>query len=231
MGGRTGASRLGRETRRHVAAISRLGNRFVTLELPVPARLPMHCHRVALECGNDHFESHLFRAAEQCFTPPKSRRTWGVFAPLNALHSERSRGGGDFGDLAEFLRGVDEQGGRVVGTIPLLPTFHWVPNGLSARHGAYVSYPAEEFYAILSIESHRHRAVIVGENLGTVPREVNRSLKRHAVGGMYAVQYEFRPPPGPVLRAVPIHTVASLNTHDMVPFQVWMQGLDIEDRL
>ena len=107
-----------------VARVARVeGNRFVTLELPVPARLPMGYHRVALECGKDRFESHLFCAAEQCFAPPKSRRTWGMFAPLYALHSERSWGGGDFGDLAEFLRWVGEQGGRFVGTLPLLPTF------------------------------------------------------------------------------------------------------------
>ena len=94
----------------------------------------------------------------------------------------------------------------------------------SAAQGAYVSYPAEEFYAILSIESHRHQAAIVGEDLGTVPREVNRSLKRHRVAGMFVGQYEFRPPPKSVLRPVPVNVVASLNTHDMPPFEAWLAG-------
>jgi 4-alpha-glucanotransferase len=111
-----------------------------------------------------------------------------------------------------------------------LHRLYWAPNGQSAAHGAYVSYPAEEFYAILSIESHRHRAVMVGENLGTVPPEVNRSLKRHSVAGMFVGQYEFRPPPGPVLRTAPAAAVASLNTHDMPPFEAWLEGLDIADR-
>ena len=66
-----------------------------------------------------------------------------------------------------------------------LHRLYWVPRGLRASQGAYVTYPAEEFYAMLSIESHRHRAVIIGENLGTVPAEVNRRLKCHGVAGMF----------------------------------------------
>ena len=111
-----------------------------------------------------------------------------------------------------------------------LHRLYWAPNGRSAAHGAYVSYPAEEFYAILSIESHRHQAAIVGEDLGTVPREVSRGLKRHRVAGMFVGQYEFRLPPKSVLRPVPPNVVASLNTHDMPPFQAWLDALDITDR-
>jgi 4-alpha-glucanotransferase len=83
---------------------------------------------------------------------------------------------------------------------------------------------------MLSIESHHNRAVIIGENLGTVPPEVNRSLKRHGVAGMFVVQYEAHPPPGPPLRRVPENEVASMNTHDMPPFAAFWEGLDIDDR-
>ena len=76
-----------------------------------------------------------------------------------------------------------------------LHRLYWVPRGLPASQGAYVTYPAEEYYAMLSIESHRHQAVIIGENLGTVPAEVNRGLKRHGVAGMFVVQYEAQPAP------------------------------------
>jgi 4-alpha-glucanotransferase len=106
----------------------------------------------------------------------------------------------------------------------------WVPRGLPARLGAYMSYPAEELYAILSLESHRHRATIIGENLGTVPPAVNRSLNRHGVGGMFVVQYECRPPARSALRPVPANVVASVNTHDMPPFEGYRRGLDIDDR-
>ena len=111
-----------------------------------------------------------------------------------------------------------------------LHRLYWIPQGLPASHGAYVTYPAEELYAILSIESHRHRATIVGENLGTVPPEVNDSLSKHRIREMFVSQYEVRPYPKAAFRAIPSRSVASLNTHDMPPFRAFWDELDIQDR-
>jgi 4-alpha-glucanotransferase len=107
----------------------------------------------------------------------------------------------------------------------------WIPKGLEAREGVYVRYPAEELYAILCLESHRHRASIVGENLGTVPAYVNAAMARHDLRRMYVLQYELAPGRPEVLRTVSRDAVASLNTHDMPPFAAYWEGLDIVDRL
>lgn len=105
-----------------------------------------------------------------------------------------------------------------------------IPRGLEARDGFYLRYPAEELYAILSLESHRYKSTIVGENLGTVPPEVNPSLRRYHIQGMYVMQYELTPDANRPLRVVPSDVVASINTHDMPPFAAFWQGLDIEAR-
>jgi 4-alpha-glucanotransferase len=104
----------------------------------------------------------------------------------------------------------------------------WVPHGHPASAGAYVSYPAEELYAILSVESHRHKTMLVGENLGTVPPEVNKSMDRHGLRRMYVLQYE-QQPEGPLSKPEK-QVVASLNTHDMPGFAAHWAGLDIADR-
>jgi len=104
----------------------------------------------------------------------------------------------------------------------------WIPKGLEPSHGAYVQYPAEELYAILCLESHRHKSLIVGENLGTVPRYVNPTMARHNIKRMYVVQYELAG--GSRLRSIPSDSVASLNTHDMPTFAAFWEGLDIKDR-
>ena len=106
----------------------------------------------------------------------------------------------------------------------------WIPEGAEAKEGAFVSTPAEEIYAILSVESHRHAAWLVGEDLGTVPPEVDEAMKRHNVRGMYVVQYELRPDPLQPLREPPGATVASINTHDMPPFAAFWGGIDLDDR-
>lgn len=107
----------------------------------------------------------------------------------------------------------------------------WIPRGLDAGDGVYVRYPAQEFYAILTLESHRHKAWIVGENLGTVPSYVNPAMSRHNIHRMYVVHYELASHARRPLRAVSANSVASLNTHDMPPFAAFWKGLDIQDRL
>jgi 4-alpha-glucanotransferase len=113
-----------------------------------------------------------------------------------------------------------------------LHRLYWIPDQLTGDKGVYVEYPAEELWAILCLESHRYRAGIVGENLGTVPPAVNAAMKRHNIREMYVVQYEIMGnPANPTLRKPPRKSVASLNTHDMPPFRAFLDGTDIDDRL
>lgn len=107
----------------------------------------------------------------------------------------------------------------------------WVPHEVEARDGVYVRYHPEEFYAILSLESHRHRAAIVGEDLGTVPRYVRSSMGRHHVLRMYVLQFQLDRDRRRALRPVPRACVASLNTHDTPTFAGFWQGLDLHSRL
>lgn len=58
---------------------------------------------------------------------------------------------------------------------------YWIPQGLDPSHGAYVRYAADELLAIITLESQRARAVVVGEDLGTVEEEVRARLATHAV--------------------------------------------------
>ncbi|MDD5127868.1 MAG: 4-alpha-glucanotransferase [Dehalococcoidales bacterium] len=105
-----------------------------------------------------------------------------------------------------------------------------IPQGMSPDKGVYLRYPAEELYAILTLESCRHRAIIVGEDLGMVPSYVRPTMKRHGLNRMYILHYELagrpqkRPPP------IPRNTAASLNTHDMPPFAALWDGSEIAER-
>jgi 4-alpha-glucanotransferase len=113
-----------------------------------------------------------------------------------------------------------------------LHRLYWIPDELTGDKGVYVEYPADELWAILSLESHRHRAGIVGENLGTVPPEVNAAMTKHDIRQMYVVQYEIMGDlKNPFLRPPSRKCVASLNTHDMPPFRAFLDGTDIADRV
>jgi len=94
----------------------------------------------------------------------------------------------------------------------------WVPRGLPAREGVYVRYRAAEFYAVLCLESRRHGAVVVGEDLGTVPGYVRKSMARHRIRSMYVLPFEFSGGAAPSLRPARACQLACLNTHDLAPF-------------
>ncbi|QGG96338.1 4-alpha-glucanotransferase [Actinomarinicola tropica] len=105
----------------------------------------------------------------------------------------------------------------------------WIPDGFDATQGVYVRYPTQELMAVVAIEASRAEAVVVGENLGTVTDEINETMERWSMLGMYELQFEtghardhgWLRSPGP-------HTVASLNTHDMPTFAGWWEGHDID---
>ncbi len=106
---------------------------------------------------------------------------------------------------------------------------YWIPHGFGLHEGTYVTYPAEELFAILTLESDRHRCEVVGENLGTVPPEIDQALPRHRIWGMYLAQFqaakdeEVAPPTAAHM--------ALVGTHDTPTFAGWLTGTDIDERV
>jgi 4-alpha-glucanotransferase len=138
---------------------------------------------------------------------------WG-FAPP---HPRRARIGGH-----PYLRACLEHHLGVARMLRLdhvmgLHRLWWIPAGAEASSGAYVRYAADEQYAALTLAATRHGAELIGENLGTVPPEVDAALAEHGLVGMWPLQLavpagDHHPPAG---------SLAVLNTHDMAPFAAW----------
>jgi 4-alpha-glucanotransferase len=110
----------------------------------------------------------------------------------------------------------------------------WVPVGLGATEGGYVHYPLEDLMAVLALESVRHRCLVVGEDLGTVPDEMRHAMADFAVYSYKVLLFEkqedgrFRRPEEYVRRAI-----ATVTTHDLPTLRGYWAGLDLElrDRL
>ncbi len=106
---------------------------------------------------------------------------------------------------------------------------YWIPRGSGLHEGTYVSYPAEELFAILTLASNRNRCEVVGENLGTVPREIDEALPRHRIWGMYLAQ--FQAPNGSDVTPPTAADMALVGTHDTPTFAGWLAGNDIAERV
>lgn len=111
-----------------------------------------------------------------------------------------------------------------------LHRLYWIPEGARGRDGVFVRQPAEELYAILSLESHRHQSAVVGENLGLVPESVDRGMARHGVGHMYVQSFELTGKSRQPLNPPPRNSIASFGTHDLAPFASFWTDQDLEER-
>lgn len=105
----------------------------------------------------------------------------------------------------------------------------WIPKGADPKNGVYVHYHPDEFYALLTLESSRHQTALVGEDLGTVPEYVRTAMNDHHISHMYILPFQknneskFNP--------VEENSLASLNTHDMLPFNAYWAKQDPSDRI
>ncbi|MFC1931551.1 4-alpha-glucanotransferase [Chloroflexota bacterium] len=163
--------------------------------------------------------------------PPDAVFTKGQNWAFPPLHPEKTREQG-YRYVIAYLRHHFRHAGILrIDHVMGLHRLFCIPNGMETNQGVYLRYRAEELYAILSLESYRHRTVIVGEDLGTVPPYVRRAMRKHALSRMYVAHYELASNTKKGLPPVSRDSVASLNTHDMPPFASFWQGLDIEERL
>ncbi len=105
------------------------------------------------------------------------------------------------------------------------------PDGESAADGAYVDYPFDAMLAVLRIESHRARALIIAEDLGTAPEGFSDAIMQSGVLS-YRVLYFERGDEGRFKRPseYPRDAVAVINTHDLPTFTGWWRSRDIDWR-
>ncbi len=106
-----------------------------------------------------------------------------------------------------------------------------IPAGMPAASGAYVSYPFEAMLAVLKIESHRARCLVIAEDLGTGPAAFSDAIMEAGLLSYRVLWFEhepdgsFRRP-----RAYPRWSLATVTTHDLPTFRGWWRGLDIDLR-
>jgi 4-alpha-glucanotransferase len=105
-----------------------------------------------------------------------------------------------------------------------LHRLYWVPRGASAKEGVYVRYRAQEWYALLSIAANDARAVVVGEDLGTVPGYVRPTMRTHGFLRTFVAQREAS---SGGLPEPPAESVAAMNTHDMPTWAGFWRGADV----
>ena len=156
-----------------------------------------------------------------------SGQNWGFPPPLpDGLRRDGYR------YVIEYIRHHFRHAGMLrIDHVMGLHRLFWIPREMRAADGVYVHYQPEEVYAILTLESHRHKCVVIGEDLGIVPGYVRRAMTRRRLERMYILHYSMVDKDGPGLGDIPRNMLAAMNTHDMPPFATFWSGNDIDLRL
>ena len=153
-------------------------------------------------------------------------QNWG----LTSFSPRALRAAGYAPFLATLRAALRNAGGVRIDHVMGLVRLWLVPDGASATEGVYLSYPTDDLLALLRLESRRHSAIVIGEDLGTVPYGLRERLAREGVAGLRVLQFErsrdrFNPPDW-----YPAAAVAMTGTHDTATIDGWWRGADIAAR-
>lgn len=152
---------------------------------------------------------------------------WGLvpFSPFGLAEE-------NFEPFRSLLRGSMRHAGalRIDHAMGLM-RFYWIPDGDSALSGAYVRYPFRPLLEAVAEESWLFRAIVVGEDLGTVPPGFSDTIVR---GGLLSYQVLYFTRDGAI--TLPPHAyrreaLVCAATHDLPTLKGWWIGHDIGWRL
>ena len=154
----------------------------------------------------------------------RAGQDWGL-APVNPMILQR-QGYAPF--IAALRANMRHAGILRIDHVMSLNRLYWIPSGMEASAGAYVSYPFADLLRLVTLESHRQACAVIGEDLGTVPVGFRETMQSAAVLSYRVLVFErghdggFVPPAG-----YPPLAAASVATHDIATLKGFWLGRDI----
>lgn len=151
-------------------------------------------------------------------------QNWGLtgFSPQGLVR------GGFAGFLSTLRAAMRHAGGIRLDHAMGLQRLWVIPEGGAPSDGAYLHYPFAEMLGLLALESRRHRAIVIAEDLGTVPDGFRARIARAGLLGMRVLWFE-RDAKGNFLSPSQWdrNAAALSTTHDLPTLAGWWRGHDI----
>lgn len=121
-------------------------------------------------------------------------------------------------------------GGLRIDHVMGLQHLYCIPDGEEASRGAYVRYPIDDLVGILALESQRHRCLVVGEDLGTVPDGFREKMAGANILSYRVLFFEQDGKTGEFTTPgeYPRLAVAVAGNHDLATLRGWWEARDLD---
>jgi 4-alpha-glucanotransferase len=189
-----------------------------------------------LAVGTDSGGSHAWSRQNEMLiglnigAPPdllaREGQDWGItaFSP----HGLRRQG---YTAFLEMLRAsLRHSGGVRIDHVMNLSRLWVLPEGAPSSEGVYLRFPLTDLLRLVALESHRHQALVVGEDLGTLPDGFETQLSEAGILGMRVLWFERDGDRFSVPAKWSPRATAMTSTHDLATVAGWWRGRDIEWR-
>lgn len=193
---------------------------------------PINDLAIGVSAGGSHAWAARgdFLEALSIGAPPDALAPRGQNWGLSAFAPTALRANGYAPFIATLRAAMRHAGGLRIDHVLGLARLWLTPEGMESAQGAYVRYPLDELLALIALESWRHRCVIIGEDLGTVPDGMREKLAVHGLAGMRVLLFEQDDFRWRAEETYPRGAVAMTTTHDTATLAGFWAGLDLERR-
>jgi 4-alpha-glucanotransferase len=163
--------------------------------------------------------------------PPDAFAEHGQDWGIPPVDSSRMRGAA-YAPFRKMLEANCAHGGAL--RIDHVMQFHhlfWIPAGAKAATGVYVKECESDLFNLLALESNREAAVIVGEDLGTLPFNFRERLMAKGILS-YRLFYFEQDDHGNMIpfHHYPTEALVSITTHDLPTLAGFWAGCDFDLR-
>lgn len=164
--------------------------------------------------------------------PPDLLNSSGQNWVLPPFHPQQMKEDGYRSFIALLRTNMRHAGGLRIDHAMALERLYWIPRGGTPRDGGYVHYPIDDLIGVIALESHRNKCLLVGEDLGTVPKGFRARMAEAQILSYKVLLLEEEEKGKGYIKGHTYQRLAlsTASSHDLPTLRGWWEEVDLDLR-